>query len=109
MENYKLGCSKCEAYFYCGGECEVERINKNGLNYKMCEFKKTLIYYAMYLKIYLIRNEFEMFEEIYEFCEEKNKRNRANKELYNYLENNPSLTFTEGKIRFYDSKRTLKL
>lgn len=74
IREQKDRCAKCHVFFLCGGECQIERINYNGQNKILCEFKKELIGLAMYIKLVTLFDYFSIFQEIYEFCEEKSKR-----------------------------------
>lgn len=96
-------CKDCEVFFYCGGECMVEYKLNNCNNLKMCEFKKMLIYYAMYLKVYFINYKFDLYLKVYSFCQKKSLRFKKNIELYLYLERHKELSFVEGKNQYYIS------
>lgn len=106
-ENINFGCGECEMFFYCGGECTVEKQINKGLNKNMCEYKKMLISYAMYLKLEFMDKYFELFEEIIEFCLEKKSRLKKNDKLYDFLIKYPHLSFTEGKKLFEKSQHNL--
>lgn len=74
-------CSNCEFFYYCGGECEIERILHNNKNNEiMCKYKKGLIKFAMYLKLFALFEFPNIFLEIYSFCQEKMNRKKFNED-----------------------------
>ncbi|MDE6584597.1 MAG: SPASM domain-containing protein, partial [Anaeroplasmataceae bacterium] len=77
IREQKNQCLNCPVFFLCGGECRIESINYDGKNPILCEFKKELIGLAMYIKLVTLFDYFSVFQEIYEFCEEKSKRKYA--------------------------------
>ncbi len=93
-------CLNCPFKFYCGGECKLETNLYGHINKYNCEFKQHLIKLAAYLKIYCLRNNPGMFEQLYKFCNEKKARNKINPELKAYCEAHPDLTFTDAKREF---------
>lgn len=74
IREQKKQCAKCPVFFLCGGECQIEEIHYKGKNVLLCELKKELIGLAMYIKLVTLFDYFSIFQEIYEFCEEKSKR-----------------------------------
>ncbi len=75
IEINKKICSNCEFFYYCGGECEIERFLHNGKNNEIiCLYKKGLIRFAMYLKLFTLFEYPNIFLEIYSFCKEKKNR-----------------------------------
>ena len=61
-----------------------------------------LISYAMYLKIYFIKHKTDLFLNIIQFCENKEKRYSKNNDLYIFLNKQKNLSFIEGKNKFYN-------
>ncbi len=93
-------CLNCPFKFYCGGECKLETEFYGSINKFNCEFKQHLIKLAAYLKIYCLRNNLNMYEQLYEFCLEKKARNRIDPELKIFCDSHKDLTFTEAKKEF---------
>lgn len=71
---FNNNCQKCEFFYFCGGECEIEFYLHNKKNEVMCYFKKKLIALAMYLKLVVLFEYPETFYDIYSFCQEKMNR-----------------------------------
>lgn len=73
--NSNKNCEKCTFFYYCGGECEIERIIHIGkINNIMCGYKKELIKFAMYLKLFSLFEYPKVFLEINSFCQKKMNR-----------------------------------
>lgn len=93
-------CLNCPFKFYCGGECKLETNYHGGINQYNCEFKQHLIKLSAFLKIYSLRNNLKMYQQLNEFCREKKARNRIDPDLKTFCDEHPDLTFTEAKKKF---------
>jgi radical SAM protein with 4Fe4S-binding SPASM domain len=93
-------CFNCPFKFYCGGECKLETNFYGHINEYNCEFKQHLIKLAAYLKVYCLKNNLKMFEQLNDFCLEKKARNRIDPELKDFCDAHPNMTFTEAKKEF---------
>lgn len=93
-------CKNCSFVLYCGGECAIEIILNGKKNDAMCLFKTNLIKEAMYLKLEIEMNHKKQYNEIINFCLEKQKRYSKNNDLYDFLKLNPHLNFIEGKRKY---------
>lgn len=98
-------CKECEFKFFCGGECEVILIQNYRPNKIMCNFKKHLILLANYLQLYCLEVNPELESELENFVYTKYRRNLKNEYIYQIMENNPNLTFTEAKAIYDLAKR----
>jgi uncharacterized protein len=96
-------CAACPFRFLCGGECTVEYVLSGKRNNDlMCAYKKHLILLAAFVQQRLLFENKLVFLEIRNFCLEKVRRFRIDRELSYFLKTHSELTFTDGK-KLFDS------
>lgn len=95
-------CHECDFRYLCGGECPVEKRLSNGINKIMCRYKSHLILLSIYFALTLFERNQNTFFELRDFCLEVNARKKLDNKLMMFLDENPQLSFTEGK-KIFDS------
>ncbi len=95
-------CHECDFRYLCGGECPVEKHLSNGVNKIMCRYKSHLILLSIYFALTLFERNQKAFFELRDFCLEVNARKKLDAKLMTFLDENPQLSFIEGK-KIFDS------
>ncbi len=96
-------CEGCSYKCYCGGKCRIELIRIGHPNENLCLLKKHMINLAFFLSLTIEKENREIYEKLKEFVYRKRNRQKKDNQLSEFLENNPNLSFTDGKI-IYDKK-----
>ena len=99
-QNNREYCSSCSVRYLCGGECMIEKELSKGHNVIMCKYKKNLILLAMYFVYKLSLFNPNSLKKLMDFAIEVNSRRMLDKQLMDFLENNPQYNFIEGKEIF---------
>ncbi len=97
-------CSNCDFRFSCGGECAIEKIENDGVNKNMCNFKKGLILLSMIFEEHCRSFSQGIYDRISDFCLGKRKRTRENYELREFRNTHMNLLFTEAREQFHSKK-----
>lgn len=91
-------CLTCEFKLLCGGECEIEWVNRNNqVNSSLCLFHQHLILLAFYLSEQIRHYSYSLHLELLSFAENKYHRQKQDPRLAYYLAKHPHLSFTEVK------------
>lgn len=93
-------CKNCDVRHLCGGECLVQKRLSKGNNQAMCYLKRHLIKLAVSFSVELANRNRQSYQLAVDFCAEVASRGKRNKQLYRFLEENPGLSFTDGKQVF---------
>ena len=94
-------CIDCAYKLYCGGHCEVEEVYSN-INIPFnCKLHKHLINLALYLKLKLLEENYEIFKKINLLARNKYQRNNEFDRFNTFIENNKNLSFKEAKNLYY--------
>lgn len=105
LNSQALQCRDCLFKFYCGGECPLVLLTKQGINNVLCSFRRKLITIAMVLsEVSRVENP-SLFATIRDFCFEKMNRYRADPELVRFVAERPEKTFTQAKLLFDQTQR----
>ncbi len=97
-------CSNCDFRFSCGGECAIEKLENDGVNEKMCNFKKGLILLSMIFEEHCRSFSQGIYYRISDFCLDKRKRTIEDPKLREFRNGHKNLTFTEAREQFYSKK-----
>lgn len=98
-------CLSCDVRHLCGGECMVERLLSNGNNKFMCQYKRHLIHLSIEFYLTLRSANSVVFDKVKSFCKEVCRRSKRDDNLYRFLKDHPSLSFSEAKKLFDEQSK----
>ncbi len=97
-------CKSCDFRFSCGGECAVEKLENEGVNRFMCDFKRGLILLSMIFEEGCRSFSQDVYDRIVDFCLEKRRRTSEDPKLRNFRNSHKKLSFVEAREMFYSKK-----
>lgn len=67
-------CSNCQCKYYCGGECPIVKLKLSNNDIYLCNIKRKLLEYSIFFKSYLLIENIDAYNKIYQYIIEKESR-----------------------------------
>lgn len=93
-------CQKCIFKRHCGGECKIEEERLGHVNSATCSLTIRLIQLAYAFALLIEKSRPDEFSALVRFVKEKQARYRIDPYLKEFIDSNPSLSFTQAKLLF---------
>ncbi len=93
-------CLNCDFKFFCGGECPIELARLKHPNYVTCKLTKHMICLAFLISLKIEWEKPDIFAILQKFVRRKQFRYRADEDLEIFLEEHPTIAFSEAKKEF---------